>query len=120
MKLPSTVSTQVSQEHLQLANGLENFLQARIIGQENIVANLSNCLKYGWCDLSTPGRPRGTLFLLGPTGVGKTESIRAAVEYLYGEADRNLLRLDRNTGRKRCRAHGNVSGTALRGGHSLR
>ena len=94
MKLPSTVSTQVSQEHLQLANGLENFLQARIIGQENIVANLSKCLKYGWCDLSTPGRPRGTLFLLGPTGVGKTESIRAAVEYLYGEADRNLLRLD--------------------------
>ncbi len=44
--------------------------------------------------MSTPGRPRGTLFLLGPTGVGKTESIRAAVEYMYGSTDRNFLRLD--------------------------
>lgn len=59
-----------------------------------MVANLSNALKYGWCNLSTQNRPRGTLFLLGPTGVGKTESIRVAVEYMYGNADKNFLRLD--------------------------
>ncbi|MFA7185790.1 MAG: AAA family ATPase, partial [Victivallales bacterium] len=76
------------------AEGLANYLSTQIIGQETILTPLSNTLKYGWCRLSTPGRPRGTLFLLGPTGVGKTESVRAAVEYMYGNAERNFLRLD--------------------------
>lgn len=81
-------------ELLEKTEGLENHLASQIIGQEKILAPLTSALKYGFCNLSTPGRPRGTLFLLGPTGVGKTESIRAAVEYMYGSADRNCLRLD--------------------------
>lgn len=76
------------------AEQLEEFLSSRIIGQEKILKPLCDCLKYGWFNLNTPGRPRGTLFLLGPTGVGKTESIRSAVEYMYGDADKNFLRLD--------------------------
>ncbi|MDD5596458.1 MAG: AAA family ATPase [Victivallaceae bacterium] len=79
---------------IQRAEGLAAHLAKQIIGQEAILPSLTNALKYGWCHLSTPGRPRGTLFLLGPTGVGKTESIRAAVEYMYGNAGRNFLRLD--------------------------
>lgn len=79
---------------IQRAEGLAGHLTGQIIGQEAILAPLTNALKYGWCNLSTPGRPRGTLFLFGPTGVGKTESIRSAVEYMYGSADRNFLRLD--------------------------
>ena len=85
---------QLRSKLLERAEGLEPFLKNHIIGQDILVANLSNALKYGWCNLSTENRPRGTLFLLGPTGVGKTESIRAAVEYMYGSADRNFLRLD--------------------------
>lgn len=76
------------------AEQLEEFLSSRIIGQEAILKPLCDCLKYGWLNLNTPGRPRGTLLLLGPTGVGKTESIRSAVEHMYGDADRNFLRLD--------------------------
>ncbi len=79
---------------LKKADQLEEFLSSRIIGQEAILKPLCDCLKYGWFNLNTPGRPRGTLFLLGPTGVGKTESIRSAVEYMYGSAERNFLRLD--------------------------
>ena len=85
---------QLRSKLLERAEGLEPFLKNHIIGQDILVANLSNALKYGWCNLSTENRPRGTLFLLGPTGVGKTESIRAAVEYMYGSADKNFLRLD--------------------------
>jgi ATP-dependent Clp protease ATP-binding subunit ClpA len=85
---------EATSSRLLRSDGLELFLRRHVIGQDSIIANLSNHLKYGWCNLSTPGRPRGTLFLLGPTGVGKTESIRAAVEYMYGSTDRNFLRLD--------------------------
>ena len=94
MNVKEFVSTGIRSNRLRRAEDLEAFLRSRIIGQDDIVANLSNNIKYGWCNLSTPGRPRGTLFLLGPTGVGKTESIRAAVEYMYGDADHNFLRLD--------------------------
>ena len=81
-------------EVIQKSSRLEAFLKEQIIGQEPIIESLSNCIKYGWCQLSTPGRPRGTLFLLGPTGVGKTESIRSAVQFMYGNSDSHLLRLD--------------------------
>ncbi len=94
MNVKEFISTEIRSNRLRRAEDLEAFLRSRIIGQDDVVANLSNNLKYGWCDLSTPGRPRGTLFLLGPTGVGKTESIRAGVEYMYGDAERNFLRLD--------------------------
>lgn len=80
--------------HLQTTEHLAEFLASRIIGQDCVLQPLCDCLKYGWLNLNTPGRPRGTLFLLGPTGTGKTESIRSAVEYIYGDADRNFLRLD--------------------------
>ncbi len=88
-KIPGVFSDSVKR-----AEGLAEYLKKQVIGQESILKPLSDALKYGWCHLSTPGRPRGTLFLLGPTGVGKTESIRAAVEYMYGDAGRNFLRLD--------------------------
>ena len=85
--------TETSSKLLEHAVGLETYLKNHIIGQDSLVANLSNAFKYGWCNLSTQNRPRGTLFLLGPTGVGKTESIRAAVEYMYGSADKRCLSL---------------------------
>ncbi len=92
------ISEQNKQGHytmlMQRAEALETHLAGQIVGQDKILSPLVNMLKYGWCGLSTPGRPRGTLFLLGPTGVGKTESIRSAVEYMYGDADKNFLRLD--------------------------
>ena len=69
---------------------LETFLRRQIIGQEIVIGSFSDCIKYGWCQLSTPGRPRGTLFLLGPTGVGKTESVRAAAEFMYGSSDARI------------------------------
>lgn len=76
------------------AKELENYLQTQIIGQDAILPAIARTFRYGWCQLNTEGRPRGTLFLLGPTGTGKTESVRAAVEFMFGDPDSNLLRLD--------------------------
>lgn len=81
-------------DRFKKAAALENFLQDQIIGQDIILPAFSRCIKHGWCRLNTPGRPRGTMFLLGPTGVGKTESVRAAAEFMFAKPDENLLRLD--------------------------
>ena len=87
-------SKDTMREVVEKSRRLETFLRRQIIGQETVIGSFSDCIKYGWCQLSTPNRPRGTLFLLGPTGVGKTESVRAAAEFMYGSPDARLLRLD--------------------------
>jgi len=45
--------------------------------------------------LNDPARPLGSLFFLGPTGVGKTECSKALAQYLFSDESR-LLRLDMN------------------------
>lgn len=83
--------THVAIEYL---NQLSEHLYRQIIGQDKPLEALANTIKCGCVRLNPRGRPRGTLFLLGPTGVGKTEAIRAVCEYIYGDPDSNLLRLD--------------------------
>ena len=68
-------------------------LRGRVIGQDaamTLLANLVITLKTGLAD---PARPLGSFLLLGPTGVGKTESALALAEYLFGD-DKRLARLD--------------------------
>lgn len=66
---------------------------ARVVGQPEaarVLAELVLVLKSG---LSDPSRPLGSLLLLGPTGVGKTESAKALAGWLFGADDR-LVRFD--------------------------
>ena len=79
---------------IEKLNMMGEFLTSQIIGQDKTLNALANTIKFGCIRLNPQNRPRGTLFLLGPTGVGKTESIRAVCEYIYGDPDSNLLRLD--------------------------
>ncbi len=68
-------------------------LQARVVGQSEAVLLLRNLvvtLKTGMCD---PARPLGAYLLLGPTGVGKTESALSLAAYLFGD-EKRLTRFD--------------------------
>ncbi|MFZ5442886.1 MAG: AAA family ATPase [Myxococcota bacterium] len=68
-------------------------LRERVVGQDEatlLLRNLIVTLKTGLCD---PSRPLGAYLLLGPTGVGKTESALSLAAYLFGD-DKRLTRFD--------------------------
>ncbi|WP_164019440.1 AAA family ATPase [Pyxidicoccus trucidator] len=65
----------------------------RIVGQEEATLLLRNLIVTLKTGLADPSRPLGAFLLLGPTGVGKTESALALAEYLFGDTAR-LARFD--------------------------
>ena len=65
----------------------EEQLHSKIIGQDRAVRAIVNIYQTCKAGLANPGRPMGSLLLLGPTGSGKTHLIEAAAETLFGNAN---------------------------------
>jgi ATP-dependent Clp protease ATP-binding subunit ClpB len=86
------VTRMMESEKQRLAH-LEAHLAARVIGQPDAVAAVSNAVRRSRAGLSDPNRPTGSFIFLGPTGVGKTETARALAEFLFDD-ERALVRLD--------------------------
>lgn len=81
----SSVSPEVSAELRSRLLGLEEHLTTRILGQEPALKRMASVLRRGELGLCTSARPKGSFLLLGPTGVGKTESTFVFTHYLMGE-----------------------------------
>ncbi|MFF7454494.1 AAA family ATPase [Kitasatospora sp. NPDC008115] len=79
--------------------GGEEFLNSRVIGQPHAVRRTLEIFMRSAAGLngaqasSSPSRPRGTLFLSGPTGVGKTELAKGVAEMILGK-DARPIRFD--------------------------
>lgn len=71
-------------------------LRERIIGQENALNEIEKMLHVVKADFSSPERPLSVTLMLGPTGVGKTETVRLISEKIYGRPDA-FCRIDMNT-----------------------
>jgi hypothetical protein len=77
----------------------ESFLGSRVMGQATAVRHASDILKRSRFNLSGAQfsrfsqRPKGIMFLAGPTGVGKTELARALTELVFG-APNHYIRFD--------------------------
>ena len=56
------------------------------IGQQAAVEAMADVVSIAKARLNDRQRPLGTLFFLGPTGVGKTECAKALAHYLFGDA----------------------------------
>jgi ATP-dependent Clp protease ATP-binding subunit ClpB len=65
----------------------------RVVGQDEAVRLVSNAILRNRAGLSDPNRPIGSFIFLGPTGVGKTELVRALAEYLFDD-DKAMIRVD--------------------------
>jgi len=67
---------------------LPKILEERIIGQRFAVARISRAVQAAELGLNDTGvRPKGSFLLLGPTGVGKTESAKCFTEALFGSKE---------------------------------
>ena len=71
-------------------------LRERIIGQDAALNEIEKMLHVVKADFSNPERPLSVTLMLGPTGVGKTETVRLISEAIYGRADA-FCRIDMNT-----------------------
>jgi ATP-dependent Clp protease ATP-binding subunit ClpC len=72
---------------------MEEMLHRRIIGQDEAITAVAKAVRRARAGLKDPRRPIGSFIFLGPTGVGKTELVRALAEFMFGSED-TLIRLD--------------------------
>jgi ATP-dependent Clp protease ATP-binding subunit ClpC len=74
-------------------NGLEKKLSKDIIGQDEAITRICDCIRRGRVGLKSPNRPLGSFLFLGPTGVGKTELAKSIAKNVFG-AKKSFIRLD--------------------------
>jgi len=63
---------------------LENRLAQRVMGQDYALQQLVQGIKTSKAKLEDPNKPQGVFLLVGPSGVGKTETALALANELYG------------------------------------
>ncbi len=72
---------------------LEQHLGSRVIGQNHALAMISQRVRTARAGLDDPGKPVGVFLLVGPSGVGKTETALALSDLLFG-GERNLISIN--------------------------
>jgi type VI secretion system protein VasG len=72
---------------------LEQHLGARVSGQDHALAGISQRVRTARAGLDDPGKPVGVFLLVGPSGVGKTETALALSDLLFG-GERNLISIN--------------------------
>lgn len=73
--------------------GMEEALHKRIVGQDEAIVTVAKAVRRARAGLKDPRHPIGNFIFLGPTGVGKTELVRALSEFMFGKEDA-MIRLD--------------------------
>lgn len=72
---------------------LEETLHQRLIGQQEAVRAISQAIRRARVGLKNPDRPIASFIFSGPTGVGKTELVKALATSFFGN-ETALIRLD--------------------------
>jgi type VI secretion system protein VasG len=72
---------------------LESTLGARVIGQDHALEVLSRRIRTSRAGIEDPSKPKGVFMLVGPSGVGKTETALAVSDLLYG-GEHNMISIN--------------------------
>jgi len=72
---------------------LPNHLAERVIGQQHALDIISESIQTSRAGLADPRKPIGVFMLVGPSGVGKTETALAIAEQLYG-GEQNVITIN--------------------------
>ncbi len=85
--------TRMTDDENRIIVQMENELKSMIIGQDNAVEGLCRVIKRSRTGVSSSKKPIGSFMFIGPTGVGKTETVKALTDYYFGSEDA-LIRID--------------------------
>jgi ATP-dependent Clp protease ATP-binding subunit ClpB len=72
---------------------LEERLSARVVGQREAIAAVSEAVRRVRAGLGSPHKPIGSFIFVGPTGVGKTELAKALAATLFDD-ESHMVRID--------------------------
>jgi type VI secretion system protein VasG len=80
-------------DEIQTVLELNKHLGSRVIGQDHALEMISQRIITSRARLDDPQKPVGVFMLVGPSGVGKTETALALSDLLYG-GERNLITIN--------------------------
>ncbi len=72
---------------------VRRFFESRVLGQAEAVEAVVDRITLVKAGLTDPKKPMGVLLFVGPTGVGKTELVKALAEFVFGSEER-MVRFD--------------------------
>jgi type VI secretion system protein VasG len=79
----------VVRDEINTVLSIKELLERRVIGQSHALEAISQRLRTARAKLEDPRRPIGVFMLVGPSGVGKTETAMSLADLLYG-GDQNM------------------------------
>ena len=85
--------TRLLKDDISKLQNLEKSLKKRIIGQDEAVTTISKAIRRSRVGFADEKRPIGSFIFMGPTGVGKTELVKAIAEEVYSDANA-LIKID--------------------------
>ncbi|MDX6710749.1 MAG: type secretion system protein VasG [Blastocatellia bacterium] len=80
-------------DEINVVLNLHEKLQQRVIGQTHALQAIAQRIRTARANLTDPRRPVGVFLLVGPSGVGKTETALTLADTLYG-GERNLVSIN--------------------------
>jgi type VI secretion system protein VasG len=86
-------AVKMMRDEVQSVLVLGDQLKRRIIGQDHALAAISQRIRTSRANLEDPNKPVAVFLLVGPSGVGKTETALALADLLYG-GERNLITIN--------------------------
>jgi ATP-dependent Clp protease ATP-binding subunit ClpC len=72
---------------------LEKILNKKIIGQDEVIKDISEYIRRAKAGLANPNKPLGSFIFLGPSGVGKTETVKVLAKEVYN-SEKALIRIN--------------------------
>ncbi|EKO3839506.1 type VI secretion system ATPase TssH, partial [Vibrio harveyi] len=74
-------------DEIKAVLNLKESLIKRVVGQNHALETMSEVIKTASAQLTDESKPNGVFLLIGPSGVGKTESALAIAEKVYGSEE---------------------------------
>jgi ATP-dependent Clp protease ATP-binding subunit ClpC len=92
-KMTGIPLAKMANQESQRLLSMEKELNLRVVGQDKAIEVISKAIRRSRSGVHSTKRPMGSFIFLGPTGVGKTELVKALAAFLF-ETEEALIRID--------------------------